>query len=142
MTDIAELKKQLADAEASERAKGDAEWKALKQRIKAQVEWSVRWEDKYTAHVALCYTPEALAEIEAMEVRYPKSYERVYEDYTRWRGMTYILIGNVLVQSGGGWCVLAIERKNTFRAWRELTDEQAASLRAGIVPDSIKAMGT
>jgi len=138
--DIAELEAALKAAKEQEKRAGDSAWDDLKTRAKGQFDWSVKWLDEYTVHISCRYTQEILDEIEALDKIYPHSYCRVYEEHRRWRGMTYNLIGNVIVQSGGGWMVLDIGR-SSFRAWRELTQEQADCIRAGIVPNELKATG-
>ncbi len=138
MDRITELEAELAIAKKRAREEGDAAWKELTDRAKGQLDWSVRWEDKYTLYVSARYHQKFLDEMEAMDTLYMSSYSRIHDDHRRWRGMTYNLVGNVLIQSGGGWCVLHIPRNGTFRAWRELTDEQVDALRAGIVPDDLK----
>lgn len=136
---VAELERQLKEAIEQARVEGNESWKQLAERVKPMTTWSVSWDDKYQVHIGLCYTPEALALIEELDKKYPTSMYRIHEDSRRWRGMTYMLISNVLVQAGGGWCVLKVDR-NTFRSWRELTAEQESALRAGQVPDELKAM--
>jgi hypothetical protein len=135
---VAELEAALAAAKKQEKAEGEEAWEALRKRIYGQLEWQVKWLDKYSVSVHARYLPWVLADIEALAARYPNSYGRINDERLRWRGMIYLLIGNVLVQTGGGWVVLDIPRNNVFRDWRELTDEQAAALRADIVPDELK----
>lgn len=136
---VAELERQLKAAKEQARVEGDEAWKQLAEQIKPMVTWSVNWEDKYRIRVGLCYTPEALALIEELDGKYPTSSYCIHDDSRRWRGMTYFLISNVLVQAGGGWCVLKVDRRH-FRSWTELTPEQEAAFRDGQVPDELKAM--
>lgn len=133
---IEELEAQLAAAKKAKRLAGQAAQQAMQDRIRGMIEWSVRWIDKYTMHVAKRYTAEALAVVEHMKAEYP---EHCYlsQEQQSWMGMTYTLIGNVLVQSSGGWVVLNIKRSG-FLAWMELTDEQVACFHAGIVPEELK----
>lgn len=135
---IAELEVALKAAKEQEKQAGETAWKDLTVRAKGRLDWSVKWEDKYTVYISARYMQEFLDEMEAMDKMYPHSYSRIYDDNRKWRGMTYMLIGNVLVQSGGGWVVLDIGR-SSFRAWRELTQEQADCLRAGTVPHELKS---
>ena len=141
MDDIAELEAALAVAKKRAREAGEAAWKELADRAKSQRDWSVKWEDKYTMYISARYTQEMLDEMKQLDLLYPNSYGRIYDDNRSWCGMTYNLIGNVLVQSSGGWGVIDIPRNNTFRTWRELTDEQVDMLTNGIVHDELKARG-
>lgn len=136
---VAELEAALKAAKEKEKAAGDAAWKDLAARAKGQLDWSVKWEDKYTVNISTRYKQEFLDEMVALDELHLSSYSRIHDDNRRWRGMTYMLIGNVLVQAGGGWLVLDIRRKSGFRDWRELTQEQADCLRAGLVPEELKA---
>lgn len=136
---VAELEAALKAAKEQEKEAGETAWKDLTIRAKGQLDWSVKWQDKYTVYISARYKQEFLDEIEALDKVYPYSYARIYDENRKWRGMTYMLIGNVLVQSGGGWIVLDIRRNSSFRDWRELTQEQADCIRAGIVPEELKA---
>lgn len=136
---VAELEAALKAAKEQERRAGDAAWKQLAERAKSQLDWQIKWFDKYTVAIHARYKPEFLAEMTALDSVYPYSYARINDDQRNWRGMTYMLINNVLVQSGGGWVVLEIPHKNTFRSWRELTEEQVAAIRDGMVPDELKS---
>jgi len=136
---VTELEAALKAAREQEKQAGEALWKDLTARAKGQLDWSVRWEDKYTVYISARYKQNFLDEMTALDELYSSSYGRIYDDNRKWRGMAYMLIGNVLAQSGGGWMVLDIPRKNTFRDWRELTQEQADCIRGGIVPQELKA---
>jgi hypothetical protein len=136
---VAELEAALKAAKEQEKQVGEEAWKDLTTRAKGQLDWSVKWEDQYTVYISARYKQSFLDEMEALDKLYPHSYSRIYDDNRKWRGMAYMLIGNILVQSGGGWMILDIPRKTAFRDWRELTQEQADSIRAGTVPDDIKS---
>lgn len=136
---VAELEAALKEAKEQEKQAGESAWKELTTRAQGQLDWSVKWEDQYTVYVSARYKQEFLDEMEALDKVYRSSYSRISDEYRKWRGMTYMLIGNVLVQSGGGWVVLDIRRNSGFRDWRELTQEQADCIRAGLVPEELKA---
>jgi hypothetical protein len=136
MQSVKELQAALEAAKAAEKEQGNAAWKQLDGTLKHV--WSVKWLDKYSVDISCRYDDESLARIEQLDKLYPSSSYRIYEDARRNKGMTYMLVNNVLIQSGGGWVVLNIERNNIFRSWRELTPEQVQALRDGKVPDELK----
>lgn len=136
---VAQLEAALKSAKEQEKQAGNAAWKELSDRAKGQLDWEVNWLDKYSLSVHARYKAEFIAEMEQLDKLHMSSYSRIHEEHRGWRGMTYLLINKVLVQSGGGWQVLDIPRKNVYRDWRELTEEQELCLHAGIVPEELKA---
>ena len=135
---VKELEAQLAAAKKAQHIAGQEARKTMFEKIKGQFHWTVGWVDKYTMTVSKRYTDEAVALVEKMGVDYP-DHCYLTQDQRGWMGMTYMLIGNVLVQSSGGWIVLKIER-TLFRTWAEITDEQVACFHAGIVPEELKVI--
>ncbi len=135
---VAELQAALEAAKKREREEGDEAWKALAASCKGKLDWEVKWLDRYTVSIHTRYRQEVLDQIQELDSKYQTSYRRIPEDQRKWHGMTYIMVGDVLVQCGGR-AVLDIPHRNTFIAWRELTDNQEALLRAGFVPDSLKS---
>ena len=135
---VAELEAALKEAKKQQEKAGDDAWKDLAARAKGGFDWRVEWLDDYTIYVSLRYKLTFLNEMEALDKLYPSSYYRIFDDNRKWRGMAYLLIGNVLVQSGGGWMVLDIPRTTPFRSWHLLTQEQVDCLYMGLVPDDLK----
>lgn len=141
MSSIQELEAALAAAKKAAKEAGDEAWKAFNETV--EFTWHVRWLDKYTLNIGCQYTPETVARAEQLDKEFPSSFYRISSDSRGFRGMTHMLIGNVLAKTGGGWVVLDFKAGkhggDRWREWLELTPEQESMFRNGIVPDELKA---
>lgn len=126
---IAQLEAELREVEAAEKA----ERKAKLDAIPKVFEYQVVWESDFRLRIECKLTDECAAAREAAG--------EIYTDTMRrgngWHGMRHIMIGNYVWTDGGGSVVTTLDRG--FNADPHLlSDADAAALRAGHVPESIR----
>ena len=139
MPTIDELKAALKVAEQAAEAKACGALDA----IPFKREWRVEWTSEHVLNVAYRANEKTQKAFAAWCASFPRaSYPSKWADAERWNGMTYVLVEPFLVQCGGGALVLeatANAKDHFCHEPRRLTDDECAALRAGNVPESVKA---
>lgn len=141
---IADLRAQLAAAEAAEKAEHEANAARALQDLHIEYVWEIKWT---SAHVFRCsrqLSARTLKDVTAFKEAYPGvriPQLSLFNEPGQVACMTYLLIDRYLAHTGGGTILLkGFEgSKDPFcQEPRELTQEEVDALRAGIVPDSLK----
>lgn len=133
-----DLAKAALDAEIAEsRRVALAEAEA----IPVAYDWTVAWKTAHTFYCSRRVSDATLTAIDAWAARYPAVvFPRYRLREAHNEGMTYLLIGNYLAQTGGGTLVLhATAERDTFSPEPLLlSDKQRDALLAGNVPKSLR----
>lgn len=134
---IAELKAAIKEAEAAQ----EAEARYAAEHITTTHDWRVDWKSDHVFYCGRSYDAATRHAIADWRAKYPTAPAPfAWSEPDRWNGMTYLLIGNWLACTGGGTLVLNLRRADAFdHEPTEITDSERDALRAGIVPDSLKA---
>lgn len=133
MATIKELEQQIKELRKAE----ESEAKAALAAIPLKYTWIIDWESEHVFYCGVKMTDATRARIDQWCADYPNASPPW--DYERQRGMKYVLIGNKLLQVGGGTVVLNLGHRDPFSYEPAvISDTEAEMLRAGTVPDTLR----
>jgi len=136
--EMAKLKARREEIMKEVQLQADIEWKTLL----VEFEWQVDWESPRVMRVNCRPSPAMRQARQDWKAKFPgmkpSGVFSMREDDSKWHGMSYYLIGNTIIPTGGGSVILALRDTWANKEPQDLTQEQADAFRAGRVPEELK----
>lgn len=134
-SEVARLRAKLREAEQAEQQAAREAWA----NVQPGFDYSIEWVSK---HVFRCHRVLDAATLDQIQ-RLPEANRPYWASSPRAEGMAYLLIGNYLAAVGGGTLVLVSKPDESTDPFdhepRLLSDEEAAALRRGVVPEALQS---